>query len=187
MPILPIVTYDDPVLRKQADEIEEDSPELQTLIDNMLETMYNADGVGLAAPQIGRSIKLFVMDTDSMIEDGEVPYGPMVFINPLILEKRGNKVPLEEGCLSIPEVNDKVFRPETVVIEFFDRDFNKHRLEAEGWTSRVIQHEYDHLEGVLFLDYLSAFKKRMHKKELKEIDEGNKKVKYPVVPKQDEQ
>ena len=175
MPILPIVTYDDPVLRKKAEEIEEDSPELQTLIDNMLETMYNADGVGLAAPQIGRSLKLFVMDTDAMIEEGEVPYGPMVFINPLILEKKGNKVPLEEGCLSIPEVNDKVFRPETVVIEFFDRDFNKHRLEAGGWTSRVIQHENDHLEGVLFLDYLSAFKKECIKKSSKKLRPVRKK------------
>lgn len=115
------------------------------------------------------------MDTDAMIEDGEVPYGPMVFINPLILEKRGNKVPLEEGCLSIPEVNDKVFRPETVIIEFFDRDFNKHRLEAGGWTSRVIQHEYDHLEGILFLDYLSAFKKECTKKSLKKLIQVTKK------------
>jgi peptide deformylase len=185
MPVLPIVTYNDPVLLKKTEEIDEDSPELQTLIDNMLETMYNADGVGLAAPQIGRSLSLFVMDTDEMIDEGEVPYGSMVFINPLILEKRGNKIPLEEGCLSIPEVNDKVFRPETVVIEFFDREFNKHRLEAGGWTSRVFQQEYDHLKGTLFLDYLSAFKKRMHKNELKEIREGNKKIKYPVVPKKD--
>lgn len=185
MSILPIVTYNDPVLLKKAEEIGEDNPELQTLIDNMLETMYNADGVGLAAPQIGRSIKLFVMDTNAIIEEGEVPYGPMVFINPLILEKRGNKVPMEEGCLSIPEVNDKVFRPETVIIEFFDREFNKHRLEAGGWTSRVIQHEYDHLEGVLFIDYLSSFKKRLHAKELEEIDSGTKKVKYPIVPKKD--
>jgi peptide deformylase len=171
---------------EKTEEIEEDSPELQTLIDNMLETMYNADGVGLAAPQIGRSIKLFVMDTDAMIEEGEVPYGPMVFINPLILDKRGNKIPMEEGCLSIPEVNDKVFRPETVIIEFFDRDFNKHRLEAGGWTSRVIQHENDHLEGTLFIDYLSTFKRRLHKKELEEIDSGNKKIKYPVVPKKED-
>jgi peptide deformylase len=185
MPILPIVTYNDPVLLKKTEEIQEDSPELQTLIDNMLETMYNADGVGLAAPQIGRSIKLFVMDTDAMIEDGEVPYGPMVVINPLILEKKGNKIPLEEGCLSIPNVNDKVFRPESVVIEFFDRTFSKHRLEATGWTARVIQHEYDHLEGVLFINYLSAFKKRMHKKELNEIDSGEMKVKYPVASKQE--
>lgn len=183
MSVLPIVTYNDPILRQKAEDIEENNPKLQSLIDDMLETMYNSDGVGLAAPQIGKSIKLFVMDTDSMIEEGEVPYGPMVLINPLILEKRGDKVPLEEGCLSIPEVNDKVFRPETVVIEFFDRDFNKHRIEAEGWTSRVIQHEYDHLEGVLFIDYLSAFKKRMHKTELQEIESGEKKIKYPVVPK----
>lgn len=186
MSILPIVTYDDAVLREEAEEIEENSDEIQELIDDMLETMYNADGVGLAAPQIGKSIQLFVMDSDPMVEDDEVKYGPMVFINPIILEKKGNKVPMEEGCLSIPEVNDKVFRPETIVIEYFDRDFNKHRLEAVGWTSRIIQHEYDHLKGVLFLDYLSAFKKRMHKSALEEIDSGNKKIKYPVVPKDED-
>ncbi len=185
MPIIPIVTYNDPVLLKKTEVIKEDSPELQTLIDDMMETMYNANGVGLAAPQIGRSIKLFVMDTDAMIEDGEVPYGPMVVMNPLILEKKGNKIPLEEGCLSIPNVNDKVFRPESVVIEFSDRAFNKHRIEAVGWTARVVQHEYDHLEGVLFINYLSAFKKRLHKKELDGIGSGETKVKYPVVAKQE--
>ncbi|MEX2363393.1 MAG: peptide deformylase, partial [Balneolaceae bacterium] len=137
-----------------------------------------------AAPQIGESIKVFVMDTDSMNEEDEVPYGPMAIINPIILEKKGDKVSLEEGCLSIPEVNDKVFRPETIVIEYSDRDFNKQRLEAGGWTSRVIQHEYDHLEGILFLDYLSTFKRRLHKSVLKEIEAGDKKVKYPVLPKQ---
>ncbi|MTI88649.1 MAG: peptide deformylase [Balneolaceae bacterium] len=183
MSILPIVTYDDLVLRKEAEEIEENSDELQELIDDMLETMYNADGVGLAAPQIGKSIQLFVMDSDPMVEDDEVKYGPMVVINPIILEKKGDKVPMEEGCLSIPEVNDKVFRPEVIVIEYSDREFNKHRLEAVGWTSRIIQHEYDHLKGVLFLDYLSAFKKRMHKPALKEINSGEKKIKYPVVSK----
>lgn len=183
MAILPIVTYNDPVLRKKGESIEENSSELQTLIDNMLETMYNSDGVGLAAPQIGESLKLFVMDSDNMIEEGEVPYGPLVFINPIILEKKGNKVPMDEGCLSIPEVNDKVFRPESIVIEYFDRDFNKQRLEADGWTSRIIQHEYDHLEGILFIDYLSAFKRRLHKSDLQEIDKGERKVKYPVVPK----
>ncbi|MEX0720927.1 MAG: peptide deformylase [Balneolaceae bacterium] len=183
MSILPIVTYNDPILRKKTEAVKENTPELQTLIDNMLETMYNADGVGLAAPQVGKSLKLFVMDTDAMIEEDEVPYGSMVFINPIILEKKGDKISMEEGCLSIPEVNDKVFRPETIVIEYSDRDFNKQRLEAGGWTSRVIQHEYDHLEGVLFLDHLSAFKKRLHKSLLKEINAGDKKVKYPVLPK----
>lgn len=183
MSILPIVTYNDPILRKKTEAVEENTPELQTLIDDMFETMYNAEGVGLAAPQIGKSLRVFVMDTNAMIEDDDVPYGAMVFINPIILETKGNKVPLEEGCLSIPEVNDKVFRPETIVIEYSDRDFNKQRLEAGGWTARVIQHEYDHLEGILFLDYLSAFKKRLHKSALKEIDSGEKEIKYPVIPK----
>lgn len=184
MAILPIVTYNDPILREKTEEVEENSDELQELIDNMIETMYNSDGVGLAAPQVGRKERLFVMDSDPMLEEDEVKYGPMVFINPVILEKKGNKVPMEEGCLSIPEVSDKVFRPETITIEYSDRDFNKMRLEANGWTSRIIQHEYDHLDGVLFIDYLSAFKRRMHKKELEAIDSGEKEIKYPVVPKE---
>ncbi|MFN1835407.1 peptide deformylase [Balneola sp. MJW-20] len=183
MAILPIVTYNDPILRETTNEVEENSDELQELIDNMLETMYNSDGVGLAAPQVGEKHRLFVMDSDPMLEEDDVKYGPMVFINPVILEKKGNKVPMDEGCLSIPEVSDKVFRPETITIEYFDRDFNKMRLEANGWTSRIIQHEYDHLDGVLFIDYLSTFKRRMHKKELEAINSGEKKVKYPVAAK----
>src|SRR5690554_461904 len=114
MAILPIVTYNDPVLRKKSEPIEKDSAELQTLIDDMLETMYNADGVGLAAPQVGKSIRLFVMDSDAMAEDDEMKFGPLVMINPIILDKKGEKVPLDEGCLSIPAVSDKIYRPETI-------------------------------------------------------------------------
>lgn len=184
MAILPIVTYNDPILRKKCEPVEENSDQLQQLIDDMFETMYNSDGVGLAAPQVGKLIRLFVMDADHMgEEDDEIKFGPLTMINPVVLEKKGEKVPKDEGCLSIPAVSDKIYRPDTVVIEFFDRNFNKSMLEASGWPSRIIQHEYDHLDGILFLDYLSTFKKRMHKKALQEIDEGKVQVKYPVVPK----
>lgn len=183
MAILPIVTYNDPILRKKCKPIKENTPELQELINDMFETMYNSDGVGLAAPQIGKSICLFVMNSDEMGEDDEETFGPLVMINPEILEKKGDKIPLDEGCLSIPAVNDKIIRPETVVVEFLDQNFEKQALEASGWTARVIQHEYDHLEGILFIDYLSAFRKRIHKSALNEIDSGAKPVKYPVKPK----
>lgn len=183
MPILPIVTYNDPVLRDKAKPVEALSEDVSLLITNMIETMYNSDGVGLAAPQVGESVRIFVMDADGMLEDEDEKPGPMVFINPEIVEKKGKKIPLDEGCLSIPEVTDKVVRPETVVVKYKDENFEDQQLEAGGWISRVIQHEYDHLEGILFIDYLSAFRKRMHRSDLKEIDSGRREVKYPVVPK----
>ena len=184
MSVLPIVTYNDPVLRKKTTPLKENSEELQALIENMFDTMYNSQGVGLAAPQIGRDIQLFVMDADGITEEEEEEnFGPLVFINPEILEKTGEKIKLEEGCLSIPDVRDDVVRPDKVVVEYLDRDFEKKRLTATGWVSRVIQHEYDHLQGVLFLDYLSAFRKRWHKSLLKKIDKGTLEIDYPVAPK----
>jgi len=185
MSVLPIVTYNDPVLREKTKPVEENTPELQKLIDDMFDTMYNSSGVGLAAPQVGELIQLFVMDADSITEEveDEVSRGPLVLINPEIVETAGEKIKMEEGCLSIPDVRDDVVRPDQVTIEYLDRDFNKKTITADGWISRVIQHEYDHLQGVLFLDYLSAFKKRLHKSLLKKIDKGTLKVEYPVVPK----
>jgi peptide deformylase len=182
MAILPIVTYNNPILREKAQPVEEFTDEISKLITDMLETMYNSDGVGLAAPQIGKSLRIFVMDADGMLEEEEEQPGPLVFINPEIVEKKGKKVPMDEGCLSIPEVSDKVVRPEEVVVNYKDENFEDQTIEADGWIARVIQHEYDHLEGVLFIDYLSAFRKRMHKSDLKAIDNGLKEVKYPVVP-----
>ena len=183
MSILPIVTYNDPVLREKALPITEFNDELKLLIEDMFETMYNSDGVGLAAPQLGKSIRLFVIDGEAMQEDDEEEFPAMAFINPVIVEKKGKKIPLDEGCLSIPNVRDKVFRPETIVVRFLDEDFEQREVEVGGWISRIIQHEYDHLEGILFIDYLSVFRKRMHKNDLEEIEKGMVEVEYLTVPK----
>lgn len=184
MALLPIVTYNDSVLREKTEKIDENSQFLQKLIDDMFETMYNSSGVGLAAPQIGESIQLFVMDADAITDEIDEPnQGPLVIINPVIIKTSGEEVKMEEGCLSIPDVRDDVARPLNVNIEFFDRDFEKHEREFSGWTSRVIQHEYDHLQGVLFLDYLSAFKRRLHRSALKKINKGLLETDYPLAPK----
>ena len=184
MSVLPIVTFNDPVLRKETKPVQANSDDLQELIDNMFQTMYNSSGVGLAAPQIGESIQLFVVDADAITEDlDEENKGPLVFINPKITSKTGENLKMEEGCLSIPEVRDDVSRPENITLTYLDRDFNQQTMQAAGWLSRIIQHEHDHLKGVLFLDYLSAFRKRLHKSTLKKIDKGTLEVDYPVAPK----
>lgn len=185
MAILPVVTYNDAVLTRKADPVEENSSSLQQLIEDMFETMYNSGGVGLAAPQIGKSLQLFVMDADPMTEDldDEEDLGPMVFINPVIISKEGDRVRIEEGCLSIPDVRDDVSRPERVTLSYLDRNFQQKRESYDGWISRVIQHEFDHLQGVLFLDYLSAFRRAMHKSALKKIEAGLMETSYPLAPK----
>ncbi len=183
MAILPIVTYNDPVLRKKAEPVEELDSRLSNFVEDLFETMYNSDGVGLAAPQVGSLKRVFVIDGDAMLEEDEEAFGPTAFINPEIIEKKGDPVVMDEGCLSIPEVRDKVSRPEVIRIRFTDQDFKEREVEVGGWISRIIQHEYDHLDGVLFIDHLSAFRKRMHKKSLEEIDSGLREVDYPVVPK----
>lgn len=188
MPVLPIVTYNDPVLRKKTEAIQSNSDELQELIDNMFATMYNSNGVGLAAPQIGKSIKLFVTDTDAVTEEvEEESVGPLVFINPEIVEKSSEIIKMEEGCLSIPEVRDDIARPENITVKYFDRDFKEQTIGVSGWPSRVIQHENDHLNGVLFIDHLSAFRRRLHKSVLTEIDKGILETEYPLVPKMAQQ
>ncbi len=183
MSILPIVTYNDPVLRKKAEPVKENSEQLQNLIDAMFDTMYNSQGVGLAAPQIGQSLQIFVTDPDAITEEDEPSVGPLVFINPEIISKTGENLKMEEGCLSIPEVRDDVVRPEKVVIRYLNRNFEEEELEADGWMARVIQHEYDHLQGILFLDHLSAFKRRLHRSRLKKIESGSIETEYPLVPK----
>ena len=186
MPILPINTYDDEVLRSPASRIQEDSKELQQLIDDMFETMYYARGVGLAAPQIGKSIRLFVADIDVMAEESEEPkQGPNVFINPEIVSEGDEQVSMEEGCLSIPEVKDNVKRPEAVTVKYLDRNFKEKELTANGWFSRVIQHEKDHLEGVLFIDHISSFRRRRQRRKLREIARGEIEAEYPLVPKKE--
>lgn len=184
MAILPIVTYNDPVLRKQAKSVRENSEELQELITSMFETMYNANGVGLAAPQVGKSIRLFVMDADIMTEETDHPdLGPLTFINPDIVEKSEELVKLEEGCLSIPEVRDDVKRSEKIVVKYLDRNLESRQLECSGWVARVIQHEYDHLQGTLFLDHLSAFRRRLHRSKLNKIESGQFETDYPLLAK----
>jgi peptide deformylase len=186
--VLPIVTYNDAVLREKAEVIATFDKGLMELIDDMFETMYEAHGVGLAAPQIGKSIRLFVIDADAMIEDDDpdaekLRIGPTAFINPQIVKMSDVKVPLDEGCLSLPDLRETVIRPDSLTIKYKDRDFNDCELEASGWLARVIQHEYDHLDGVLFFDHLGSFRRRLLKGKLDAIANGLVEPEYPVVPK----
>ena len=184
MAILPIVTYDDEVLREKATPVKKNSKALQKLIDDMFDTMYNADGVGLAAPQIGESLRLFVADADLQAkEDGTPAYGPLTLINPKITVQSDETVTMEEGCLSIPEVVGPVKRAERIVVEYKDRDFKPQKLEVDTHLARVIQHETDHLDGVLFIDHLSFFKQKLVASKLKALAEGRQEIVYPVVGK----
>ncbi len=182
----PILAYGHPTLRKVAKNITPEYPELQSLIDDMFESMYESNGVGLAAPQIGKSIRLFVIDASSFTEiddnlsdeEKKQLQGKKVFINAKILEETGNEWAFNEGCLSIPGINEDVERPKKIKIEYYDRNFNKHIEEIDGILARVIQHEYDHLEGILFTDHLSSFKKRLLKRKLENISKGKVNVDY---------
>lgn len=178
--ILPIIGYGDPVLRKIGEEIPANSPELKQTIANMYETMYKACGVGLAAPQVGLPIRLFVIDTepfsdseDLKKEDQEALKGfRKTFINATILSEEGEEWCFNEGCLSIPDVREDVYRHEKITIEYLDEDFNKKVEVYDGLIARVIQHEYDHIEGILFTDHLSTLKKQLIKRKLQNIMEG---------------
>lgn len=183
MSVLPIITYDDPVLRKKADPIVSDSGDLQDLIDDMFDTMYNAQGVGLAAPQVGESLRLFVVDADVMAEEdeNETLYGPMVFINPELHEAVSEKVEMEEGCLSLPGLREKVIRPGKVRISFLDREFQRKSMTFSSWMARVVQHEFDHINGVLFIDYVGSFRKRLMRARLDQISTGDLEAEYPLV------
>jgi peptide deformylase len=177
--IFPVTVFGDPVLRKKAEPITKDFPDLSGFIQNMFETMYNSDGVGLAAPQVGQPIRIFVLDTTH--EDEDEPAGiKKAFINPVILEKSGDEWVMNEGCLSLPEIREDVVRPETVKIKYVDENFNEFTEEYSGFTSRVIQHEYDHLEGVMFVDYLNPLKKRILKSKLTAISKGKVQPKYKI-------
>ncbi|MAW94894.1 MULTISPECIES: peptide deformylase [unclassified Leeuwenhoekiella] len=184
--ILPIVAYGDPVLRKEAEPITPDYPGLDELIENMFETMYGASGVGLAAPQIGRSIRIFVVDATPFSDDEDLSETEQerlknfkqAFINPEILEETGDEWAFNEGCLSIPGVNEDVFRCPNIKIKYQDADFKEHVEEFDGLLARVIQHEYDHIEGVLFTDKLSSLKKRIIKNKLGNISKGKVNADY---------
>jgi len=181
--IYPIVAYGDPVLKKIAQNIEKGSLDVKKMSEDMFETMENAHGVGLAAPQVGLNLRLFVIDT-SGFENDEIIAIRKVFINPTIEEEWGEEWPYEEGCLSIPGVRAEVFRPANLKIHYFDSDWNEHTEEFDGMTARVIQHEYDHIEGVLFVDHLSSIKKRLLKGKLSNISKGDcdaaYRMKFPI-------
>ena len=191
--ILPIVAYGDPVLKKSAEEIDENYSDLQPLITNMFETMYKAKGVGLAAPQIGRSIRLFIVDGSPFAEDEEEEPDPRatgildfkkVFINPTIIEESGDEWAFNEGCLSIPKIREDVYRPEIIQISYYDENWEYHEETFNGYAARIIQHEYDHIEGVLFTDHLSVLKRKLLQKRLTNISKGivdiDYKMKFPV-------
>lgn len=177
--IYPIVAYGDPVLRKVGATIDKDYPQLKELIENMFETMYESHGVGLAAPQIGKAINLFIIDS-SRFEDEKYPNVKKVFINAEILEETGDKWDFEEGCLSIPHIRENVKRHETLRIRYQDENFETHEEIYDGIVARVIQHEYDHVKGILFVDRLSELKKRLLKNKLINISKGGVRVDYKM-------
>lgn len=184
--VLPIIAYGDPVLRKKAKEVNKDYPKLDELLQNMWDTMYHAYGVGIAAPQIGLPIRLFVVDATPFAEDEELTEEEktelrnlkQVFINPRILSEEGDEWAFNEGCLSIPDIREDVFRKPDITIEFLDENFEKHTRSFTGLSARVIQHEYDHIEGILFTDKLSSLKKRLIKGKLANIAKGKINVDY---------
>lgn len=179
--ILPIYTYGNAVLRKQAEPIAADYPELKTLITNMYDTMYKAEGVGLAAPQVGLPIRLLVIDLVAYIEDNpELGAFKVVMINPTILERSEEEVAAEEGCLSIPGIHESVLRAERIKIKYQDADFNEYIEEFEGFKARVVQHEYDHLEGHLFTDRVSPIRRQLLKSRLTNIVKGKTSCDYKV-------
>jgi peptide deformylase len=186
--ILPIVSYGSSVLKKTAKEITSDYPNLGELIANMWETMYAANGVGLAAPQIGLSIRVFVIDASPFVDEENMSVKEIetintfkkVFINPKIISEEGNLWDFNEGCLSIPDIREDVSRKEEIVINFFDENFEPQKLKLNGLAARVVQHEFDHIEGVLFTDHLSSLKKRLIKNRLSLISKGDITVDYKM-------
>ena len=179
--LLPIYAYGHPVLRKKAEEITPDYPELSQFIVNMWATMYHAEGVGLAAPQVGRAIRLFVIDTVQLEEKGKDVVGfKKVFINAQKLEEKGKIWAYEEGCLSIPDIRGDVDRLDTLTLRYMDENFVEHTETFNGINARVIQHEYDHTEGILFLEYLKPVKKAMIRGRLENIRKGKVKVDYKM-------
>ena len=189
--IFPIVAYGHPVLREVAKDITPDYPELDKLIENMWETMYASNGVGLAAPQINKPIRLFVVDSAQIFanmdeeekKESNYPDAPgikQVFINAHIVEEAGDDWAYNEGCLSIPKVREDIYRAEEVTIEYMDEKFRKHTKTFDGITGRVILHEYDHIDGKLFIDHLPLLKRKLLKRKLDDISKGKVKVDYKM-------
>jgi len=181
--ILPIVAFGAPILRKKCIDITPEYPQLDALLASMWETMYEAHGVGLAAPQINKGIRLFLIDTTPFVEDEEETEEVIVkqaFINARIIEEKGEEWGFNEGCLSIPDVREDVSRKSTITIEYMDENFEKHTATYDGLTARVIQHEYDHIDGILFTDKLTALRKRVIKGKLLDISKGKVNATYKM-------
>ena len=188
--ILPIVAYGHPVLRTVATEIDNTYPDLPKFVEDMWETMYASNGVGLAAPQVNKNIRLFVMDSAQIFankekdEEDKYPDAPgikQLFVNPKVVELHGDDWAYNEGCLSIPKIREDIYRAEEVTLEFQDENFQKHTKRFNGVTARIILHEYDHIEGKLFIDYLSPLKKRLLQRKLNDISKGAVKVDYRML------
>lgn len=190
--ILPIVAYGHPVLRKVAEDISPDYPELDKLIEDMWETMYASNGVGLAAPQINKSIRVFVVDSAQIFANmdeeekreeayPDAPGVKQVFINAHIVEEIGDDWAYNEGCLSIPKVREDIYRAEEVTLEYMDQHFKKHVKTFNGVTGRIILHEYDHIDGKLFIDHISPLKRKLLKRKLDDIVKGNVRVDYKMA------
>jgi peptide deformylase len=177
--IYPIVMYGDPVLRQRAKDIKEGT-DLKQLIEDMYETMHGASGIGLAAPQIGKSLRLFVVDGTVLEDEPAMQDFKKAFINPQIVDETGDPWEYEEGCLSIPNIREKVARKEKLKIRYFDQDWNPKEEIYDGMKARIIQHEYDHIEGKLFVDYLPALKKRLLKGKLADISKGKVDTEYRI-------
>lgn len=180
--IYPVTVIGHPVLRKRAEEIDKNYPDLEKIIANMFETMYSSDGVGLAAPQINKSIRIIVIDGEPMAEDDpDLKEFKKVFINPQIIEKTGEEILFNEGCLSIPGIREDVNRPSHVKLKYFDENFEEHLEQYDGTKARIFQHEYDHLEGVLFTDRISPLRKKILKSKLMGISKGKFKATYRTI------
>lgn len=180
--IYPIYVYGHPVLRKVAKDIDRDYPGLDTLINDMFETMYSSDGLGLAAPQIGKSLRLFVIDGEPLAEDHpEMKDFRMAFINPKVVERMGEKVPMNEGCLSLPGLHEEVDRESEIRIQYYDSGWNFHDEVYSGYKARVVLHEYDHLDGILFPDRLSPLRRRLIRGKLNDISRGKFEASYRTV------
>jgi peptide deformylase len=180
--IYPIVVYGHPVLRKIAEDIDKDFPELKKLIDDLFETMYYSEGIGLAAPQIGKSIRIFVIDGKPAAEDEpQMAHFKKVFINAQIIERSGDLVPMNEGCLSIPGLREEVLRPSHIRIKYSDENWNQFEEVYEGYAARVIQHEYDHLDGIMFTDKTNLLRRRLLKGKLTAISKGKFEADYKTI------
>lgn len=179
--ILPIYTYGQPVLRKVAEDIDSDYPKLDELIENMFQTMEHADGIGLAAPQVGLPIRLVVIDLDALSEDmPELKGVKRVFINGYIEEREGEEVAMDEGCLSLPGIHETVKRKDKIRLRYMDENFEQHEEVVEGFLARVIQHEFDHLDGKMFIDHISPLRKQMIRGKLNALVKGKARTSYKI-------